>query len=127
VITPEREATSVRTPDDQRDEALQKLQQMLEEAVDAGADSIELEYVAEGLEVMYVLGSTSSGDVIGDRVLASGIIRLIIDRAKLARRSRGVMNWTLLGKQYNIMVEEYDSFGESAFRLTLGKPRQKRS
>jgi len=124
---PKREATSVRTPDDQTDEALQKLQQMLEEAVGAGADSIELKYVAEGLEVMYVLGSTGSGDVIGDRVLASGIIRLIIDRAKLARRSRGVMNWTLLGKQYNITVEEYDSFGESAFRLTLGKPRQKRS
>ena len=117
----------MRTHDDQGDRALQKLQQVLEEAVSAGADSIELEYVAEGLEVMYTFGSTGSGDVIGDRVLASGIIRLIIDRAKLARRSRGVMNWTLLGKQYNIMVEEYDSFDESAFRLTLGKPRQKRS
>ena len=117
----------MRTPDDQRDKALQKLQQMLEEAVSAGANSIELEYVAEGLEVMYMLGSTGIGDVIDDRVLASGIIRLIIDRAKLARRSRGVMNWTLLGKQYNITVDEFDSFGESAFRLTLGKPRQKRS
>ena len=127
MITPKREAMSMRTPDDQTDEALQKLQQMLEEAADAGADSIELEYVAEGLEVMYVVGSTGSGDVIDDRVLASGIIGLIVDRAKLARRSRGVMNWTLLGKQYNITVEEYDSFGESAFRLTLGKPRQKRS
>ncbi len=67
------------------------------------------------------------GDVIDDRVLASGIIRLIVDRAKLARRSRGVMNWTLFGKQYNITVEEYDSFGESAFRLIFGKPGQKRS
>jgi len=85
-----------------------------------------LEYVAEGLEVMYVFGSTGSGDVVDDRVLASGIIRLIVDRAKLARRSRGVMNWTLFGKQYNITVEEYDSFGESAFRLIFGKPRQKR-
>jgi len=117
----------MRTHDDQGDRALQKLQQVLEEAVSAGADSIELEYVAEGLEVMYTFESTGSGDVIGDRVLASGIIRLIIDRAKLARRSRGVMNWRLLGKQYNIAVEEYESFGESAFRLILGKPGQKRS
>jgi hypothetical protein len=117
----------MRTGDDSKEKTLQKLQQMLEEAVSAGADSIELEYVAEGLEVMYVLGSTGSGDVIDDRVLASGIIRLIADRAKLARRSRGVMNWTLFGKQYNITVEEYDSFGESAFRLMFGKPRQKRS
>jgi len=115
------------TDDDSKEKALQKLQQMLEEAVSAGADSIELEYVAEGLEVMYVFGSTAIGDVIDDRVLASGIIGLIVDRAKLARRSRGVMNWTLFGKQYNITVEEYDSFGESAFRLILGKPGQKRS
>jgi hypothetical protein len=92
-----------------------------------GGQRNKLEYVAEGLEVMYTFGSTGSGDVIGDRVLASGIIRLIIDRAKLARRSRGVMNWRLLGKQYNIAVEEYDSFGESAFRLILGKPRSKHS
>ena len=117
----------MRTHDDQRDKALQKLQQMLEEAVGAGADSIELEYVAEGLEVMYVSESTGSGDVIDDRVLASGITGLIVDRAKLARKSRGVMNWTLFGGQYSITVEEYDGFGESAFRLRLGKPRQKRS
>ena len=117
----------MRTHDDQRDKALQKLQQVLEEAVSAGADSIELEYVAEGLEVMYASGSTGSGDVIDDRALASGIIRLIVERARLARKSHGVMNWTLLGKQYNIAVEEYDSFGESAFRLILGKLGQKRS
>jgi hypothetical protein len=103
------------------------LQQILEEAVSAGANSIELEYVAEGLAVMYMFGSTGSGDVIDDRALASGIIRLIVERARLARKSRGVMNWMLLGKQYNIAVEEYDSFGESAFRLILGKPEWKHS
>lgn len=117
----------MRTHDDQGDRALQKLQQVLKEAASAGANSIELEYVAEGLEVMYTFGSAGSGDVIDDRALASGIIRLIVDRARLAHKSRGVMNWTLLGKQYNIAVEEYDSFGEPAFRLILGKPGQKRS
>jgi hypothetical protein len=117
----------MRTHDDHRDRALQKLQQILEEAVSAGANSIELEYVAEGLEVMYMFGSTGNGYVIDDRMLASGIIRLIVDRAGLARKPRGVMNSMLLGKQYNIAVEEYDSFGESAFRLILGKPRSKHS
>jgi hypothetical protein len=86
-----------------------------------------LEYVAEGLEAMYVFGSTGYGDVIGGRVLASGIIRLIVDRAKLARKSRRVMNWTLFGKQCNIAVKEYDSLGESAFRLARRKPKQKRA
>jgi hypothetical protein len=126
-MTSEQEAFSMHTDNGRKEKELQKLQQMLEEAVSAGADSIELEYVAEGLEVMFVFGSTGYGDVIGDRVLASGIIRLIVDRAKLARKSRGVMSWTLFGKQYNIAVEEYDSFGESAFRLVLRKPKQKRA
>jgi hypothetical protein len=55
---------------------------------------------------MYVLGSTGSGDVMDDRVLANGIIRLIVDWARLARRSRGVMSWTLFGKQCNISNEQ---------------------
>jgi hypothetical protein len=117
----------MRADDDRKEKALIKLQQMLEEAVSEGADSIELEFVAEGLEVMFVFGSTAVGDVIDDRALAGGIIGLIVDRAKLARKSHGVMNWTLFGGQYKITVEEYDSFGESAFRLRLGKPRQKRA
>lgn len=115
----------MRTNDDQK--ALQKLQQMLEEAVSAGADSVELEHKHGGLEVTYMFGSMGIGHDLDDRALKSSILRLIVDRAKLQRKSRGVMNWTLFGKQYNIAVEEYDSFGESAFRLVIGKPRQKRT
>ncbi len=100
-------------------QALQKLQQILQEAVNGGADSIELEYVEDGLEVSYLFGGTGLGAVLSDRVLASEIIELIVDRAKLEYKSRGVMSWLLFGKQHYITVEEYDSFGESAFRLIL--------
>jgi hypothetical protein len=73
-----------------------------------------------------MFGSTGIGDVLSDRTLASEVIGLIINRAQLEDKSRGVMRWTLFGEQYAITVEEYESFGESAFRLKLGKPRQKR-
>jgi hypothetical protein len=43
---------------DKKNEALQKLQQILEEAINVGADSIELEYVDDGLEVCYIFGGT---------------------------------------------------------------------
>ncbi|MBI5030125.1 MAG: hypothetical protein HZB51_06325 [Chloroflexi bacterium] len=108
-----------------KDAAREKLQQILEEAAEGGADSIELEYAPEGLEISTLVGSTGIGNVLDDRMLAREIIGLIIDRAKLENKSRGVMNWILVGKPRNIIVEEYDSFGESAFRLILGKPRRK--
>jgi hypothetical protein len=126
MIASKQEALLMHPNDAGKDKALQKLQQILQEAVDGGADSIELEYVEDGLEVSYMLGGTGIGAVLSDHVLASEVIGLIIDRAKLEYKSRGVMSWMLFGRQHNITAEEYDSFGESAFRLILQKPRQKR-
>jgi len=114
------------TNESRKNEAVEKLHQILEEAIDGGADSIGLEYVAEGLEVSMMFAGTGIGEVLDDPVLASNVIGLIIDRAKLENKSRGVMSWMLFGKQRSIMVEENDSFGESGFRLQLGKPKQKR-
>jgi hypothetical protein len=108
-----------------KNEALGKLQQILEEAIDIGADSIELEYADGGLEVCYMLEGMGVGTILADRRLVSEIIELIIDKAKLENKSRGVMGWTHLGKQYKITVEEYENFGESAFRLILRKPKRK--
>ena len=106
---------------DKKNEARQKLQQIIEEAIDIGADSIELEYVDSGLEVCYMLGSSGVGTILADRMLESEIVELIISKAKLEDKSRGVMDWTYLGKRYHILVEEYESFGESAFKLILRK------
>lgn len=110
---------------DRKDRASEKLQQILEEAVNSRADTIEFEYVAEGLEVSMMFGGRGIGYVLDDRELAGEIIGLIIDRARLANKSRGVMTWTLLGKPCTITVEEYDCFGESAFQLKFRKPRRK--
>lgn len=106
-----------------RNQAFKKLEQILEEAINARAESITLEYEDEGLAVYFMCGSTGIGNVFVDPVLESRIIRLIVDMAKLANKPKGTMVWTHLGKQYNIAVEEYDHFGESAFKLRLNETK----
>ena len=115
------------TGDYDKERGLQMLQSLLEEAIDGGADAIELEYVAEGLEVTFMVGSSGIGSVVDDRMLAAGIIGLIVERAKLQNKSSGVIDWAYRGKSYKITVAEYESFGESAFKLLLQRPGRKRA
>ncbi|HKZ77076.1 MAG TPA: hypothetical protein VJ124_02045 [Pyrinomonadaceae bacterium] len=115
------------TGDYDKERGLQMLQSLLEEAIDGGADAIELEYVAEGLEVTFMVGSSGIGSVVDDRMLAAAIIGLIVERAKLQNKSRGVIDWAYRGKSYKITVVEYESFGESAFKLLLQRPGRKRA
>jgi len=59
--------------------------------------------------------------VIEDPELESGLVELIVTRAGLEERPMGKMTWTVRGKNRVIAVEEYDSFGESSFRMKLGR------
>lgn len=95
---------------------------LLEEARHQGAERVELEYVPEGLEVMYVRGNIGMGEVISNRTAASEIINELIERAHLEHRSRGKFTWQYGGKSQPIHVTTYDSFGETAYRLVLKKP-----
>jgi hypothetical protein len=113
--------------DNDRARALQMLQSLLEEAVAGGANSIELEYVDEGLEITHVVGNSGIGSVMDDRLLAEELIGLIVERAKLQNKSRGVIDWAYRGKSYKITVAEYENFGESAFKLLLERPKRKRA
>ena len=108
---------------EQGDRAKQVLESLLEDAVADGADSIDLEYVSDGLEVTFMFGNSGIGSVVDDRILAGELIRLIVERAKLQNRSRGMINWTYHGKSHNITVVEYENFNESAFRLILDDSR----
>lgn len=101
--------------------AKQRLQAYLEEAVEAGANAIVLEYVPEGLEVCFMLGDTGAGRILEDSKLAGALMQLIGDRAGLDTKTRGTMTWLVHGQTLKITVEEYDSFGECAFRLKLKK------
>jgi hypothetical protein len=104
---------------DTQTRAEQQFQSYLDEAVGAGADAILLEYVPERLEVCFMLGDTGAGRVLKDSKLAGDLMQLVAKRAGLNAKSRGTMTWASHGQPVRIAVEEYDSFGECAFRLKL--------
>jgi hypothetical protein len=58
--------------------------------------------------------------------LQQDVIAELVRRAGLSRKSRGKMQVSLLGKDYEAVVGEYDSFGESAFTISL-RERKKRA
>ncbi len=47
--------------------------------------------------------------------------------AHIGRKHKGNMRLRLLGQEYSVAVEEYDSFGESAYTLTLMKRGKQRA
>ena len=102
------------------------LQTLLAKAIRLGADEIELEYFSEGLQVVYVHGQTGAGDVIASHEATRAIIDDLFERAKHERKDRGGFKWAYAGVEHMIRVQTYDSFGESAFRLTFKKPAHAR-
>ncbi|GEM_PF-2594637 len=106
-------------------EAFQELVRVLEQAVQAGVTSIGLETKARELMVFHQAGGVGLG---ADRIpeeLQQAVIEEIVKRAGLARKSKGKMQVTLLGKDFEVAVEEYDSFGASAYNLTLKERKKK--
>ena len=117
----------VRRRKDFRNEALRKIEEIINKAVVTGADSITIEYAKEGgLEVCFMFGNTGVGEIFIDRALQSQVMKLIHETAYSRDRSRAVMHCTHRGRQLDILFEEYDNFGETAFRLILGTGRKKR-
>jgi hypothetical protein len=55
------------------------------------------------------------------------VIDALVKRAGLSRKPRGKMRVNLLDKNYEAVVEEYDSFGESAYNLSLKERKTKPS
>jgi hypothetical protein len=100
----------------------QTLIQILEYALETGADAVEMEYADGGLEVCFMVGNTGMGRWLTDRTQINQLIEAIVKTAKLRRKSRGQMQLTLCGAEHTIFVHQYDSFGESAFRLGIDKP-----
>ena len=95
------------------------LQQILEDALKGKANAVEFEYVSEGLEVSYMFGNTGVGSILTDREVIRAVTTDIVENAGLEEKTKGKISIDLLGKIRTITVEEWDSFGESAFRLTF--------
>lgn len=109
----------MRKDTDNSAQAFQELVRVLEEAVRAGANSVGLEYEGRDLMVYHNYGNTGLGAARIPQDLQQGVIEALVKRAGLSRKAKGKMQVQLLGKDYEAVVEEYDSFGESAFTITL--------
>ena len=105
--------------------AFQELVRVLEEAVQAGVDSLDLEYKGQDWMVFHNVGNVGLGASRIPQELQRDVIAELVQRAGLSRKSRGKMQVSLVGMDYEAVVEEYDSFGESAYKLTLKERKQK--
>lgn len=104
-----------------------ELVRVLGEAVQAGVTSLSLEYKDRELLVFYQAGNVGLGAGRIAPELQQAVIEQLVQRASLGRKAKGMMQVTNLGRDFEVIVEEYDSFGESAFNLTIKAPKRKTS
>jgi hypothetical protein len=107
--------------DDKSERAFHELVRVLEEAAQAGADSLELEWEGRDLMAFQCLGHAAVGTAPFSRDLQSAVLEEVVQRAGLRRKSKGRMLLTLNEEEYEVLVKQYESFGESAFILKLNK------
>jgi hypothetical protein len=120
---------------DYSDAGIRELVRVLDAAVRAGVSNLALEYKGRELMVFHqagtpvnVLGAPFVVGIGAARIpkdLQQVVIDEMVKRAGLARKRKGKMPITLLDREFEVRVEIYDSFGESAFRLTLKEKKKK--
>ena len=107
--------------------AFKELIRVLEAAALAGMESVGLEWRGSDLLVFHDSGSRGYVATKIAKSLTLEVIAEIVKRAQIGRKHKGNMRLRLLGEEYSVAVEEYDSFGEFAYTLTLKKRGQKRA
>lgn len=96
------------------------LREIVADANELGADTVEIAYEDSGVEVMWLKGGSGVGTLL-DRRVGQAVIDLIYREAGLERRSRGKLKVELEGVQHEISVQTYENFGEWAYRLEMAK------
>jgi hypothetical protein len=110
---------------DNSDTAFRELVRVLEGAVQAGVTSIGLEYQGRDLIVFHQAGMVGLGAARIPHELQQEVIEELVKRAGLSRKPKGKFQVQLFGKDFEVAVKEYDSFGESAFTITLKELKKK--
>jgi len=82
--------------------AFQELVRVLEEALRVGTHSVGLEYKGRDLMVFHQAGPLGLGAGRIPQELQQEVIAELVERAGLSRRSRGMMQVSLLGKEYEV-------------------------
>lgn len=107
------------------DQAFRELIRVLEDAIQAGADSVGMEYEDRNWIVYHNFGNTGLGAARIAKELQWDVINQIYDRAGLSRKARGKMQVSLLGKDHEVAVKTHESFGEAVYHLTLKERQEK--
>ena len=108
--------------------AFETLVRVLEEAVQAGADSIGLEREGRDLIAFYYFGNLGIGGTRVPDELGSQVIKEVLVRARPFRKSKRRIPVTLLGRDYDAIVEKCQSFGEWELRISIKeRPRKLRA
>ncbi len=116
----------INVPEDPQALAIEKMQEILDQAIDAGADAVTIEFAKEGgLEVLFVFGNTGIGDIFVEQSLEAEVMTLIYEQSGLEDKSYGVLHWKCHGKSLEFNVEEYESFGETAYKLKFPNKKSK--
>lgn len=121
-MAPDENATAPED-DDKSAMAIKELIRVLEAAAWAGVESVGLEWKSDDLLIFHENGSV--GKIA--KPLQLEVIAEIVKRAQIGRKHKGNMRLCLLGQECSVAVEEYDSFGESAYTLNLKKRGKKRA
>jgi hypothetical protein len=100
-------------------EAAELLRQIVEQAVDDGAEMIDFERVPEGLEITTFAGASGVGRVLDDRELEDELIRWVDKNTKVGQGSRGTIEIVVHGGKRTVALQRYESFGETCFRIFL--------
>jgi hypothetical protein len=91
--------------------AFPELVRVLAEALRAGAHSVGLEYKSRDLMVFHNFRNAGLGASHLPQELQQEVIAEIVKRAGLSQKTRGKMQVTLFGRDYEAVVEKYDRFG----------------
>ena len=119
------ETSSIPEDHDKYEMAFKELVRVLEAAASSGVESIGLEWQGDDLLVFHASEGHAATKI--PKHLQLEFIAEIVKRAQIGRKHKGNMRLRLLGQEYSMAVEEYDSFGESAYTLTLKKRGKKRA
>jgi hypothetical protein len=111
--------------DDKSEVGFKELVRLLEAAALGGMESVGLEWKGDDLLVFHDNGSRGYVATTIAKPLTLEVIAEIVKRAQIGRKRKGNMRLRLLGQDFSVAVEEYDSFGEAAYTLTLKKRGKK--
>ncbi len=95
---------------------VEQLDDILDNFIELSADRVTFEWTSGGIEVSMYNGPMGVGGILA-APLAGAIMKEVVSRAKLERRSEGSFQAEIRNKQMKFVVKEYDHFGECAFEI----------